>query len=268
MRPARRRDAGRRHNAALALVAGRAHPLPRRADPDHRQAGGRAGACRLRAAASISSTISRRCASACRSRRRWPTAWTATPAAASCSAGTARRWPAWAGCSRTGRSRRSTGRWCAAARPSARGRSSSRCASARRCAAGGWRPIRPARRRCTDYRVLGEGDGISWLECRPRTGRTHQIRVHCAALGCPVLGDPIYGGGRRARPPPLQLHARVDRPAALPQPRAGHGIGATAAAYAGGAAPVRLCSGDRAAGRRAGPVDDLDAQAGSEACST
>ncbi|HEX6014928.1 MAG TPA: RNA pseudouridine synthase, partial [Geminicoccaceae bacterium] len=32
----------------------------------------------------------------------------------------------------------------------------------------------------TVYRLLGEGGGIAWLECRPRTGRTHQVRVHCA----------------------------------------------------------------------------------------
>ena len=94
--------AGQRHNAALALVAGRAHPLSRRADPDHRQAGGRARARVARAAESISSTISTRCASGCRSRLGWPIAWTATPAAASCSAGIARRWPAWAGCSQNG----------------------------------------------------------------------------------------------------------------------------------------------------------------------
>ena len=47
---------------------------------------------------------------------------------------------------------------------------------------------------CTNWRRMGEGDGRAWLELEPLTGRTHQIRVHCAqALGCPVLGDPVYG---------------------------------------------------------------------------
>jgi RluA family pseudouridine synthase len=58
----------------------------------------------------------------------------------------------------------------------------------------------------TDYRVLGRAPGLTWLELRPRTGRTHQIRVHCAALGCPVRGDPSYG---RAAGQPLHLHARA-----------------------------------------------------------
>ena len=61
----------------------------------------------------------------------------------------------------------------------------------------------------TDYRVLGRAEGLAWLELRPLTGRTHQLRVHLAALGCPVLGDPIYGNARAADParPPLHLHA-------------------------------------------------------------
>ncbi|MBP2297725.1 RluA family pseudouridine synthase [Azospirillum picis] len=55
----------------------------------------------------------------------------------------------------------------------------------------------------TDYRVLGTGGGRSWLELRPRTGRTHQIRLHCAAIGCPLVGEPFYGPERR---PPGNLH--------------------------------------------------------------
>jgi tRNA pseudouridine32 synthase / 23S rRNA pseudouridine746 synthase len=71
----------------------------------------------------------------------------------------------------------------------------------------GWRMVvDPAGRRAvTDWQVLGSADGRTWLDLRPRTGRTHQIRVHCAALGCPVAGDPVYGHGGG----PLLLHART-----------------------------------------------------------
>ena len=48
-------------------------------------------------------------------------------------------------------------------------------------------------RAVTDWRLCGQDGDIAWLELFPRTGRTHQVRVHCALLGCPVLGDPIYG---------------------------------------------------------------------------
>ena len=46
----------------------------------------------------------------------------------------------------------------------------------------------------SDWRVLGRAEGMAWLEVIPRTGRTHQVRAHCAALGCPVMGDAVYGG--------------------------------------------------------------------------
>lgn len=60
----------------------------------------------------------------------------------------------------------------------------------------------PAR---TRYKVMGEADGLCWLEMYPETGRTHQLRVHAKALGCPIGGDKIYGDGEGM----LQLHARA-----------------------------------------------------------
>ncbi len=60
----------------------------------------------------------------------------------------------------------------------------------------------------TGYRVARSWPGYSLLRFAPRTGRTHQLRVHAKAIGCPILGDPIYG-----RPDPrfpdatLMLHA-------------------------------------------------------------
>ncbi|MCI4678078.1 RNA pseudouridine synthase [Rhodoblastus acidophilus] len=65
----------------------------------------------------------------------------------------------------------------------------------------------------TRWRVLGRGhdsDGapLAWLELAPLTGRTHQLRVHCAALDFPIFGDPIYGAGREPEEL-LHLHARA-----------------------------------------------------------
>jgi tRNA pseudouridine32 synthase/23S rRNA pseudouridine746 synthase len=64
----------------------------------------------------------------------------------------------------------------------------------------------------TRYRVLGRGIGpsgpLAWLALEPLTGRTHQLRVHCAAMGWPMLGDEIYGSAPREGGPGLHLHAR------------------------------------------------------------
>ena len=46
----------------------------------------------------------------------------------------------------------------------------------------------------TEFRVLERSGKLCKLELRPVTGRTHQLRVHCAYCGFPILGDPQYGG--------------------------------------------------------------------------
>lgn len=63
----------------------------------------------------------------------------------------------------------------------------------------------PAR---TAWRVLGRGPGLTWLELRPATGRTHQLRLHCGMICGPILGDPLYG---QAAPGGLHLFARALR---------------------------------------------------------
>jgi 23S rRNA pseudouridine1911/1915/1917 synthase len=53
------------------------------------------------------------------------------------------------------------------------------------------------REAATNWRVLERFNTCSYLEIRPETGRTHQIRVHLAHLGYPVSGDPVYGRKRK-----------------------------------------------------------------------
>ena len=57
------------------------------------------------------------------------------------------------------------------------------------------REVRPdGKPSVTEFRVLERNGMLCKLELRPITGRTHQLRVHCAYMGWPILGDPQYGG--------------------------------------------------------------------------
>jgi 23S rRNA pseudouridine955/2504/2580 synthase len=85
-----------------------------------------------------------------------------------------------------------------------------------------------AARASTDYRVLDHASQkLAWLELQPRTGRTHQLRVHCVAIGAPILGDLKYArpdqngafaGTVEGLADDLHLHARA---LALPHPDGG-----------------------------------------------
>lgn len=57
----------------------------------------------------------------------------------------------------------------------------------------------------TKYKVLKEINDFTMLELTPETGRTHQLRVHLAAIGHPILGDTLYGGTTSDR---IYLHAK------------------------------------------------------------
>ena len=69
----------------------------------------------------------------------------------------------------------------------------------------------------TAYKVEASSDSVSVVQLRPKTGRTHQLRVHLAAVSHPIVGDRVYGSVRAERllPPPLRhferqaLHAKV-----------------------------------------------------------
>jgi 23S rRNA pseudouridine955/2504/2580 synthase len=76
----------------------------------------------------------------------------------------------------------------------------------------------------------GAARGLTWLALMPLTGRTHQLRVHCAELGMPIVGDGKYGGKQAFPAKPdfpgrLMLHARE---IAVPHPDDGTTLRVTA----------------------------------------
>jgi len=70
--------------------------------------------------------------------------------------------------------------------------------------------IAPAGRSArSDYKVLATAPHVALVALRPRTGRTHQLRVHLAAAGHPVVGDDLYGGPRHRAVREETLAARL-----------------------------------------------------------
>jgi 23S rRNA pseudouridine955/2504/2580 synthase len=80
------------------------------------------------------------------------------------------------------------------------------------------------KRGLTEYEVLeSAGNEIAWLSLKPHTGRTHQLRVHCAELGTPILGDGKYGGRAAfldGLPGAKKLHLHAQS-LEIPHPRGG-----------------------------------------------
>ena len=69
-----------------------------------------------------------------------------------------------------------------------------------------------AQKATTRYRTIARaGKVAAWLALQPLSGRTHQLRVHCALMDCPIIGDPKYGGPKAkpaGAPSALMLHAK------------------------------------------------------------
>jgi tRNA pseudouridine32 synthase/23S rRNA pseudouridine746 synthase len=90
-------------------------------------------------------------------------------------------------------------------------------------------PNRPLQKVChdtgkpavTDWRLLRSTATESRLRLMPRTGRSHQLRVHMQALGHPILGDPFYAQGPALAFPRLMLHSEELR---LNHPESGKGL--------------------------------------------
>ncbi|KUP92846.1 RluA family pseudouridine synthase [Tritonibacter horizontis] len=76
-------------------------------------------------------------------------------------------------------------------------------------------PNRPLQKVChetgkpaeTEWKVLSHGADETRVRLMPRTGRSHQLRVHMLSLGHPILGDPLYASGAAREHPRMMLHS-------------------------------------------------------------
>lgn len=82
--------------------------------------------------------------------------------------------------------------------------------------------VASGRRAVTHYRVMERLPGATLLDVQLETGRTHQIRVHCAHIGHPVVGDPVYA--RRPNPWGMRRQALHARRLAFAHPASGHAM--------------------------------------------
>jgi 23S rRNA pseudouridine1911/1915/1917 synthase len=65
-----------------------------------------------------------------------------------------------------------------------------------------------AKKAILEFQTLVRGDGKTWLEIELHTGRTHQIRLQCAAAGYPIVGDEMYGAMTSFGPETLDMRKR------------------------------------------------------------
>ncbi|WP_050930374.1 RluA family pseudouridine synthase [Aestuariivita boseongensis] len=73
----------------------------------------------------------------------------------------------------------------------------------------------------TDWKVVKDSETETRVRLFPRTGRSHQLRVHMLALGHPILGDPLYATGEAKAHPRLMLHSEELR---ISHPESGKGL--------------------------------------------
>lgn len=78
----------------------------------------------------------------------------------------------------------------------------------------------------TEWRVTKYGDNETRVKLSPKTGRSHQLRVHMLSLGHVILGDPLYATGAALEYPRLMLHSQELR---LSHPESGRGLAFRAA---------------------------------------